>query len=107
MCAANCDLHCMNSMAKQEVDIHEQMTAGELHDVLMNCGADLITETLKDIQDGKFAKAWVREYKGGYKQYNKLLKAGEKHNIEKVGSRLRSMMPWMQKRTVKGAQAAY
>jgi len=24
-----------------------------------------------------------------------------------VGTRLRSMMPWMQKRTVKGAQAAY
>ncbi len=62
---------------------------------------------LKDIQDGKFAKAWVRQYKTGYKQYNKLLKDGEKHGIEKVGTRLRSMMPWMQKRTVKGAQAAY
>ena len=64
-------------------------------------------EALKDIQSGKFAKAWVREYKGGYKQYNKLLKAGEKHNIEKVGTRLRSMMPGMRKRTVKGAHAAY
>ena len=62
---------------------------------------------LKDIQDGKFAKAWVRQYKTGYKQYNKLLKDGEKHGIEKVGTRLRSMMPWMQNRTVKGAQAAY
>ena len=59
------------------------------------------------IGTSKGAKAWVREYKGGYKQYNKLLKAGEKHNIEKVGTRLRSMMPWMRKRTVKGAQAAY
>ena len=64
-------------------------------------------EALTNIQNGKFAKAWVREYKGGYKQYNKLLKAGERHNIEKVGARLRSMMPWMQKRIVKGAQAAY
>ena len=64
-------------------------------------------EALTNIQNGKFAKAWVREYKGGYKQYNKLLKAGETHNIEKVGTRLRSMMPWMRKRTVKGAQAAY
>ena len=64
-------------------------------------------EALANIQNGKFAKAWVREYKGGYKQYNKLLRAGEKHNIEKVGSRLRSMKPWMRKRTVKGAQAAY
>ena len=40
-------------------------------------------------------------------EVEEVLKAGEKHNIEKVGPRLRSMMPWMRKRTVKGAQAAY
>ena len=64
-------------------------------------------EALKDIQSGKFAKGWVREYEAGYKKYNSLLKAGEKHSIEKVGARLRSMMPWMQKRSTKGAQASY
>jgi ketol-acid reductoisomerase len=62
---------------------------------------------LKDIQNGKFAKDWVAEYKGGYKKYNALLAAGEKHPIEKTGAKLRSMMPWMQKRSIKGAQAAY
>ena len=62
---------------------------------------------LKDIQSGKFAKGWVSEYKSGYKRYNALLKKGEKHPIEKVGARLRSLMPWMQKRSVKGVQAAY
>ncbi|MBR89913.1 MAG: ketol-acid reductoisomerase [Verrucomicrobiales bacterium] len=62
---------------------------------------------LKEIQNGKFAKGWVKEYETGYKRYNKLLKDGEKHGIEKVGSRLRGMMPWMKKRKVKGAQAAY
>ena len=62
---------------------------------------------LKDIQTGKFAKDWVAEYKGGYKKYNALLAAGEKHPIEKTGAKLRSMMPWMQKRQIKGAQAAY
>src|SRR5215469_3039184 len=62
---------------------------------------------LKDIQSGKFAKGWISEYQGGYKKYNALLKKGEKHSIEKVGVRLRSMMPWMQKRQIKGAQAAY
>ena len=62
---------------------------------------------LKDIQSGKFAKDWVAEYKGGYKKYNALLAAGEKHPIEKTGAKLRSMMPWMQKRQIKGAQAAY
>ena len=62
---------------------------------------------LKDVQSGKFAKGWVSEYKGGYKKYNALLKKGEKHEIEKVGARLRGLMPWMKKRSVKGVQAAY
>ena len=62
---------------------------------------------LKDIQSGKFAKGWIAEYKGGYKKYNALLKKGENHSIEKVGSRLRGLMPWMKKRSIKGAQAAY
>jgi ketol-acid reductoisomerase len=62
---------------------------------------------LKDIQSGKFAKEWVKEYKGGYKKYNALLKAGEKHGIEKTGEKLRSLMPWMPKRSIKGVQAAY
>src|SRR6266516_4385529 len=62
---------------------------------------------LKDIQSGKFAKGWVREYETGYKRYRALLKHGEKHAIEKVGARLRSLMPWMKKHSVKGVQAAY
>jgi ketol-acid reductoisomerase len=62
---------------------------------------------LKDVQSGKFARSWIREYQTGYKRYHALLKKGEKHSIEKVGARLRSLMPWMQKRSIKGAQAAY
>src|SRR5438093_3972831 len=62
---------------------------------------------LKDIQSGKFAKGWVAEYEGGYKNYKKLLADGEKHPIEKTGARLRGLMPWIQKKNIKGAQAAY
>ena len=62
---------------------------------------------LKDIQSGEFARGWVAEYKGGYKKYNALLKKGTQHPIEKVGERLRGLMPWMKKRSVKGVQAAY
>ena len=62
---------------------------------------------LKDIQTGKFAKDWIKEYEGGYKRYNALMKAGEKHGIEKTGAKLRSLMPWIQKKNLKGAQAAY
>jgi ketol-acid reductoisomerase len=62
---------------------------------------------LKDIQSGKFAKAWVKEYQTGYKKYNALLKKGQNHPIEKTGAKLRAMMPWMKKKNIKGAQAAY
>src|SRR3954453_11792054 len=62
---------------------------------------------LKEVQNGKFAKGWIKEYQSGYKKYNALLKKGEQHSIEKVGARLRSLMPWMQKRSVKGVQASY
>ncbi len=41
---------------------------------------------LKEIQSGKFTKQWVAEYKGQrLKNYNRLLKEGEKHQIEKTG----------------------
>src|SRR4051812_49600737 len=45
-------------------------------------------KVLKEIQNGKFAKDWINEYKGGYKEYNRLLKAGEQHPIEKTGAKL-------------------
>jgi ketol-acid reductoisomerase len=62
---------------------------------------------LKEIQSGKFAKGWVQEYESGYPNYNRLLKEGEKHPIEKTGAKLRSLMPWIAKKNLKGAQAAY
>jgi ketol-acid reductoisomerase len=62
---------------------------------------------LKEIQNGKFAKGWVKEYQSGYPEYKRLLKEGEKHPIEKTGAKLRSLMPWIAKKNLKGAQAAY
>ena len=62
---------------------------------------------LKEIQSGKFTKEWVAEYKGGLKNYKSLLGAGEKHLVEKTGQRLRGLMPWVQKKNIKGTQADY
>ena len=64
-------------------------------------------KVLKEIQNGKFAKAWIAEYKTGRKNYNALLKAGANHPIEKVGAKLRALMPWIGKKSVKGPQASY
>jgi len=62
---------------------------------------------LQDIRSGKFAREWIRESRTGMKRYHRLLKAGEKHPIEKTGARLRGLMPWIRRRNLKGAQAAY
>jgi ketol-acid reductoisomerase len=62
---------------------------------------------LNDIQSGKFTKNWVKEYKAGNLNYKKFRKEGEAHPIEKTGKRLRSLMPWVKKRNIKGAQASY
>lgn len=64
-------------------------------------------KALKDIQKGAFAKRWIEEYADGLPEYKRLLKEGENHSIEKVGARLRGLMPWVQKRNTKGAQADY
>jgi ketol-acid reductoisomerase len=52
------------------------------------------SRALKDIRSGKFAKEWIRETNTGQKRYRALLKAAEKHPIEKVGKRLRGLMAW-------------
>ena len=64
-------------------------------------------KALKDIQTGKFARKWIKEYEGGYKKYNALLTKGTKHPIEKTGARLRGLMPWIGKKNITGTQAAY
>jgi ketol-acid reductoisomerase len=64
-------------------------------------------KALKDIQSGKFAKGWIAEYEAGLPNYKRLLKEGERHPVEKTGARLRGLMPWIAKKNLKGAQAAY
>lgn len=54
--------------------------------------------TLNEIRSGKFATTWIRETKTGRKRYRQLLKAAEKHPIEKVGARLRGLMGWQRKK---------
>jgi len=51
---------------------------------------------LKEIRSGKFAREWIRENEEGRPNFNKLLKEGDDHRIEKVGQDLRKMMPWME-----------
>ena len=53
---------------------------------------------LKEIQDGRFARQWMKEYASGRREYKKLLKADTNRQIEKVGAKLRARMPWLNER---------
>ena len=50
---------------------------------------------LSEIQSGAFAKEWMLENKANKPVFTALTKKGEAHPIEKVGEKLRAMMPWM------------
>ena len=75
--------------------------------VINESSKEAMREILKDIQSGKFTEEWVSEYKAGYPKYNKFIEEGKSHQIEETGERLRSLMPWVKKRNIGGAQAAY
>ncbi|MEX0321939.1 MAG: ketol-acid reductoisomerase [Puniceicoccaceae bacterium] len=62
---------------------------------------------LTEIQNGKFAREWVKEAEAGFPKYKQFQVDGAKHPIEKTGARLRSLMPWVKTRDIKGAQAGY
>ncbi len=58
---------------------------------------DNMKKTLKDIQNGEFAREWILENMANRPVYNKLKKMGAEHPIEKVGKELRAMMSWLKK----------
>jgi ketol-acid reductoisomerase len=53
-------------------------------------------DMLKEIQSGAFAQQWVAEHAAGKPSFNKYREAATKHPIEKVGVKLRQLMPWFQ-----------
>ena len=50
---------------------------------------------LADIQSGKFADEWIAEHRAGQPHFKELRKEAANHPLEKVGEKLRSMMPWL------------
>ena len=52
-------------------------------------------EVLEEIQNGTFVKNWMTENKVGQPNFKALRRINAEHEIEKVGERLRGMMPWI------------
>jgi ketol-acid reductoisomerase len=59
---------------------------------------------LADVQNGSFAREWMDENTQGRKNFEALRAQAAEHLIEKVGTELRKMMPWIQ--TAKGEATA-
>ena len=50
---------------------------------------------LEEIQTGKFAREWVLENAAGQASFKAMRRRGAEHPVEKVGEKLRAMMPWI------------
>jgi ketol-acid reductoisomerase len=53
---------------------------------------------LEDIQSGRFVRDWMLECKAGQPSFKAIRRRNAEHDIEKVGERLRAMMPWIAER---------
>lgn len=54
-------------------------------------------ECLKNIQTGNYAKRFIAEGQSNYPEMTAMRRLNAAHDIEVVGERLRSMMPWIKK----------
>jgi len=54
-------------------------------------------KVLEEIQDGRFAKAWLLESQANRPAFNAMARMDANHPIEKVGEQLRGMMTWLKK----------
>ncbi|MDR1529800.1 MAG: ketol-acid reductoisomerase [Burkholderiales bacterium] len=56
-----------------------------------------MSEVLRDIQTGEYAKRFILEYKAGAPGMISRRRLTAEHPIERVGEKLRAMMPWIHK----------
>ena len=54
-------------------------------------------QTLREIQDGTFAREWVLENQAGRPSFLAMRRINAEHPIEQVGAELRGMMSWLNK----------
>ncbi|AYE33123.1 methionyl-tRNA formyltransferase [Clostridium septicum] len=82
-------------LLKNEVDITEDMTAGELHDILMSTGADLLIDTIEGLVDGSI----VPKKQEGETFYAKMLnkELGQinwNNSAKNINNLIRGLNPW-------------
>jgi ketol-acid reductoisomerase len=55
-------------------------------------------EVLKEVQSGQFAREFILENRAGKPGFNAMRRIAAEHPLEKVGARLRGLMPWLQEK---------
>lgn len=89
-----------NIIFQQKVEITENMTAGELHDLLMKAGADLLLKTVQAIEEENFPLVDQskilegREAKIAPKIFKEDMKIPWENDIEDVYNHIRGLSPY-------------
>ncbi len=61
---------------------------------------DTMKQILAEIRDGTFAKKWIAEYEKGAPSLYATRAREQQQEMEKVGRKLRAMMPWLPKKGI-------
>jgi len=84
----------MNYSISNNAEFGEYVTGSE---VINEQSREAMRHALKRIQTGEYAKMFILEGRTGYPSMTARRRLTADHSIEKVGSQLRSMMPWIAK----------
>ena len=102
------DLMYEGGMAKMRDSISDTAEYGDLTvgpRIVDDSVRDRMRAQLREIQEGRFARDLITEEAAGRPQFQALRRRAAEHEIEEVGARLRSMMPWTQEGAEEKAEA--
>jgi ketol-acid reductoisomerase len=84
----------MNYSISNNAEYGEYVTGPK---IVTEATKDAMRQCLKDIQTGEYAKSFILENRAGAPTLRSRRRITAEHEIEKVGGRLREMMPWIRK----------
>lgn len=61
----------------------------------------VMSQMLKEIQDGTYAQSWIEENRNGRPWFNEQRRVEQNHMVEAVGANLRQMMPFIDPVTIR------
>ncbi len=88
--------HGINGMRRRVSDTAEYGDITRGPRVIGQEARDTMEDLLAEIQSGEFAREWILENRANRPVLTRLRKSEEEHLIERVGPKLRKMMPWLQ-----------